>query len=883
MTLAPGVRLGAYEIVGLIGAGGMGEVYRARDTRLGRDVAVKIIPDRTAADPQFRDRFEREAHAISSLDHPNICALFDVGEHNGTAFLVMQYLEGETLEHRLRAGALPIDQALRCGIEIARALAAAHRAGIVHRDLKPANIMMTKSGARLLDFGLAKATGAGVVSSLSMAPTTPPITGAGTILGTFQYMAPEQLEGAEADARTDIFAFGAVLYEMLTGRRAFEGKSQASLISAIMTASPVPVANLGTSAPQDLDRVIEKCLAKDPDRRWQSAQDLADELSWVAERSPAVPSTATPSRAATRRLWVAAAAIGAFALGAASWFAFTSMRPHTAAGPVVMFAANLPDGWIVAPSQTTGRSTAPVAISPDGRRLAIVGRGPERQTQLWVRDLSSMAPVALPNTSGAISPFWSPDSRYIGFFAEGSLKRIEATGGPAVTLCATTEIMGGAWNRDGVIVFSPGAGTLMKVPATGGTATPATTLTGGETLHWRPSLLPDGRRFIYRANTPGQKGPFYVGSLDSQDRTMILNADASNILFASGHLLFMSGATLMAQPFDERRLVLTGEPRPTAAEVRTQSTTSVPNAVFSVSANGVLAYQPGRSSAVSELVWFDRAGKPLAKLGDPAAYSDVEISPDDRRVAVAVRDPAARALDLWIFDIARNVRTRLTSDPDSESGARWSHDGRTIVYQIAKKGMYLRSSGGVGAERQILALSHNEYPDGWTPDDRSIVYEMDDPKTSWDLWTLPLTPGAKPEPIVQAPFRQEYASLSNDGRWLAYQSDESGQAEIYVVSYPRPGDKFQVSLKGGQYPRWRHDGNELFYLSLDNSVKAVAVNGTGSTFQVGAEKHLFETDILRGNWPYDATSDGQRFLVAGAIEQSTAAPVTVVVNWTAMK
>jgi serine/threonine protein kinase/dipeptidyl aminopeptidase/acylaminoacyl peptidase len=898
VSISPGARLGPYEIVAAIGAGGMGEVYRARDTRLDRTVAIKVLPASFAADADRRERFTREAKAISSLDHPHICTLYDIGEHAGTAFLVMQYLEGETIEQRLIRGALPTADALRHAIEIAEALDRAHRHGVVHRDLKPGNIMLTRGGAKVLDFGLAKVSASSIAGAgASAIPTTPPaITAQGTILGTFQYMAPEQLEGADADHRSDIFAFGSVLYEMLTGKRAFEGRSQASLISAIMSGTPAPLTSLQPLTPPALERIVMKCLEKDPDRRWQSAADLADELRWATSSgstaasstlgaAPAVTAAASRVRRA-RALWAAVAILGVALLAVTSLWLRDRWSSRSEPARSISFMTTLPDGWVLAPSQASGSASAPIAVSPDGQRIAIIAlgqSGPARKTQIWIRSLDALVATPLTGTEGASSPFWSPDGRNIGFFADGQLKKIDARGGPVVTLCPADGSLGASWGKSGTIVFTPtGNSVLMKVPETGGVPVAATKFGAGEIMHWRPSFLPDGRHFIYRAAIVGQRGPFYVASIDSTDSKLVLQADSSNAVYSKGHLLFLLGPTLMAQRFDLESLTVSGGPFPIADRIESQSAVSVPNGLFSVSDSGLLAYRTGSGIAGSELVWFDRSGKRLSKVGEPARYTDLELSPDGKRLAVAIREGAAAAsYDVWIIDLERNVRSRFTSDPADEGGARWTADGKLIAYYIAKKGLFIKPSRSSSSERRVIDGDLGPYPDSWTPDQRALLYELNDEKTSWDIWVLPVFPEGKPRPLIQAPERQEFGRISPDGRWIAYRSTESGREEIFVVPYPGPGDRVQVSSTGGKFPRWRRDGRELFYMNSDNRMMVVGVDGSGQMFRAGAETALFDTMPIGANWPYDVTADGQRFLISSRAEQASSTPITVVVDWTA--
>src|SRR5262245_37133496 len=628
MALAAGSKLGPYEVLSAIGAGGMGEVYKARDPRLERNVAVKVLPSHLSASPEVRQRFEREAKTISQLSHPHICALYDVGNQDGVEYLVMEYLEGETLAQRLLNGSIPAEQTLKYGIEITDALDKAHRQGIVHRDLKPGNVMLTKTGVKLLDFGLAKAVQpASSASSLSVLPTqaVAPLTQEGTILGTFQYMAPEQLEGKEADARTDIFAFGAVLYEMATGKKAFSGSSQASLISAILRDDPLPISQVQPMSPPALDRVVRGCLAKDPEDRWQSAGDVGKQLKGIADGSEAAlpgPAIARRRKGRERLAWLAFAAAALAAL----LLALLPLRQRPA--PSARFESSiLPPGK----NHFVFRGS-PLAVSPDGRRIAFTAESSEGTRRLWVRSFDATSAQPLPGTEGAIRPFWSPDSRSVGFFADGKLKRIEASGGLPQTLCDAPSGLGGTWNREGVILFSPDfLKPIYRVASSGGAAVPITSvnLGKGEFGHLWPVFLPDGRHFLYisglgRAGRQQEMLGAYVGSLDSKE-VRLLHAGRGNVAYAPssdpsrGHLLFMRGATLLARPLDAGRLELTGEAIPVAENVKYFGAQS--SGAFSVSDNGILAYGTGVQGDPAQMLWFDRTGRQIESIGAIASYT----------------------------------------------------------------------------------------------------------------------------------------------------------------------------------------------------------------------------------------------------------------------
>ncbi len=940
--LSARTRLGPYEIVAPLGQGGMGEVYKARDTRLDRTVAIKVLPAALAADPQFRERFDREARAIAALNHPHICTLYDIGEAPNpqsqipnpekVQFLVMEYLEGETLARRLENGPLPLDQALTMAIQIADALATAHGVGITHRDLKPGNVMLTKSGAKLLDFGLAKTTGGaqGVGRVLGTAgepspkdpayvptvlPTTPPnLTAEGTILGTFQYMAPEQLEGKDADARTDIFAFGAVVYEMVTGRKAFEGKSQASLISAIMSSDPPPMASLQPLAPVSLNRVVKKCLAKEPEKRWQSASDLHDELKWIADAGSQAAAgapgtqlatgatTSTRSRLGTReRLgWVLlsiALALMALGAGAQNYF-----RRPTTNNSRVEFAVSAPEKTTFAGAGFAAYIPSP-SVSPDGHRLAFVVVGPSGTPSLWVRALDSSNAQALPGTEGASYPFWSPNGRFIGFFAQGKLKKIDLSGGAPQTLCdvgggggrAGVE-GGGTWNRDDVIAFAPSiVSPLFRVSATGGQPTALTALDSSrqETAHLWPYFLPDGRHFLYlvRSAMQGTSGIF-VGSIDAKETKRLVSADSAAVYAPQGYLLFLTGTDLMAQPFNADRLETTGAPVRVAEGIQFNLVVNNYGA-FSVSQNDTLVYRTGPGAPESQLVWLDRMGKQLGQVGAQATLLVPSLSPDESKVAVTI------ANDVWVLDVVRNTSSRLTFDGTAVIPI-WSPDGGHILYrsQRASPGdLYQKLSTGTGTEEALSKSNTQKSPTDWSLDGRFIVYETQDPKTNVDIWALPTSgdrpstssgrpepaEGRKPFPLLQTESNEQQARISPDGRWIAYTSDETGKPEIYVQSFPAAGGKWQISTAGGADARWRRDGKELFFISTDRKLMAVDVKAD-ATIQAGLPHELFDarvsglTDVRTH---YAVSRDGQRFLVNRLSEGDASSPITVVLNWTA--
>ena len=891
MPLAANTRLGPYEIVAPLGAGGMGEVFRARDTRLDRTVAIKVCTGR------FTERFEREARAISSLNHPHICALYDIGREGTVEFLVMDYIDGESLEARLRKGPLPIEEALQIAIQIASALDAAHRRGMVHRDLKPGNVMLTKGGAKLLDFGLAKMNEAAGLSDSDVTQLAPhrPITVEGTILGTLQYMAPEQLEGKEADARSDIFSFGAMLYEMITGRKGFAGSSQASLIAAVMTTAPPPVSTIQPMASPALDRLVRKCLAKSPDDRWQNAGDLLSELEWIAESgsSAGVPAPIAAKRRNRERMWQLAAGLAAALLIALAGWVAVHLRNEPGPPATVHFEIPVPDQLGFTVYQIP-------AVSPDGQRVAFTASASQiASSRLFVRPLNAATATEIP-IPGSLAgyPFWSPDSQQIAFHFGGTLQKVDPSGGPPVTICSSDDCggYGGTWSRDGVILFTNRAGLLYRVSATGGDAKPLRPLAQGETAQAWPEFLPDGKHYLYlsQGRAPYQQG-IYAASIDSasnsNDRAFIVASNTQAAWLQSGQLLFTRGSVLMAQPFDLSSLRLSGDPRPVADHIELAANLGqLPLATFAASPSGVVVWRHTKPTPPSSLQWFVRNGKKLATVGEPADYSNPGLSPDDQKLAVCIRDPQTGTRDIWIFDLVRGGKTRLTFDPADDIDPIWSPDGTRIAFTSNRSGqrnIYWKLADGSGPEELLVGGKEaQENVEDWSRDGKYLIYNYPSGPHA-DLRVLPLAGDRKPVTYLDTAFYTSQSQFSPNGRWVAYYSNESGTKEVYVQGFSldpsQPRGKWQISTGGGELPRWRRDGKELYY-HFGTQYFAVEVKTDGPSFVAGVPKPLFEAHAVgstgSGGSPYVVTSDGQRFLVLAATDEKTpSSPIDVAVNW----
>ena len=884
MTLTAGTRLGPYELVAPVGAGGMGEVYRAKDTRLDRTVAVKVLPAHLSASAESRQRFEREAKTISQLSHPHICALYDVGREGETEYLVMEYLEGETLADRLGKGALPIDQVLRYGIEIADALDKAHRQGIVHRDLKPGNVMVTKSGVKLLDFGLAKVLAP--VSSVTQFTALPtqavPVTREGSLLGTLQYMAPEQLEGKEADARTDVFAFGAVLYEMATGKKTFSGATQASLIGSILRDEPRAISEVAPLTPRALDRLVKVCLAKDPEGRWQTARDVGLQLGEIAQdrQHPEVVAAVPPVPSKGSRALPWALALVALGVGALVGRSALSKKvpPPQVVRSTILPPPNTEFHFVDANSGTP-------AVSPDGTRVAFSARDADGQILLWVRPLDSLDAFSIRGSSGASYPFWSPDGRSLGFFGQGKLKIVEASASALPVLLADVEeARGGSWSPDGTIVFSKGYQLpIMRVPASGGSATPATEVKRRELSRF-PAFLPDGRHFLYNVRVQGEEdAAIYVGSLDSKTRREILREHTDVLYVPPGYLLFRRSGRLMAARFDADRLQIVGDPVELVEKIEYFAATG--RTAFGASEKA-LVYAPASDVRLTRLAWFDRTGREVGAVASIGMYVSPRLSPDGRQLAVAAMEQGAVPPDIWIFDTRLGTGTRVPI-PYPDLNPIFSPDAKRIFFGNSGEGrwnIYQRDVSGAGAPTALMPPTSPRWDCDVSPDGSVLLYQEFSASARGNLKVISLSGEPRPRDFIASPFDDDEGTFSPDGRRVAYVSDESGRKEVFVASFPDPSQRIRISSDGGTQPRWSRDGRELFFVSKGETFMAVPFDPATGT-PTAPPARLFDAPIsyvFDAHVPvhYDVASDG-RFLIIVRASKDPPSPLVLVLNWQA--
>jgi Tol biopolymer transport system component/tRNA A-37 threonylcarbamoyl transferase component Bud32 len=876
MALTSGTKLGPYEIQSPLGAGGMGEVYRAHDSRLGRDVAIKVLPPQLQADPDLKARFEREARAISSLQHAHICTLFDVGHQDGIDYLVMEYLEGETLAFRLLKGPLPIDQVLTIAIQTADALERAHRHGIIHRDLKPGNIMLTKSGAKLMDFGLAKGKAAAVSSGGSvglLTPSTPtmnvaqmtspltPLTQKGLIVGTFQYMAPEVLQGAEADARSDIFSFGCALYEMTAGKRPFDGKSQVGVLAAILEKEPEPISTVQPMTPPALEKLIRTCLAKDPDQRWQSAHDVKLQLEAISEMGSkaGVPAVVAGARRGRKRLGTIFAVAGWVLALAGLIAALLYSRRLSEEQQPVRAEIELPGGVDMNMNAYGG-----AVISPDGKKLAIPAAVPNG-SELWVRDLTSGKAAAIPGTQSVEFPFWSPDSNTIGFFSRGKLRTVAASGGPVQIICDAPAGRGGAWSQAGVIVFTPNIEEpLYKVAESGGAPVAVTKLGGKGHTHRNPVFLPDGKHFLFTQRlVAGTVGDLYAGSVDGTEPKLVVE-HASNGVYAQGYLLYLHDRNLLAQHFDPRSMAVSGNPIPVTENVEYWGPKDLGD--FSVSVAGTLVYRKAQSTE-SRFAWVKLPGKESEEFGDTidGITYPISVSADAKKIAFPKRETNAPDTDLWLFDAERQILTRQTFNVPGFIYSAFSPDGTklAITASIGNKGNMRIRTLATGAEQVIASeIQDVAYVHSWSPDGKYLVISVQDPKTLFDIYIQP-TDGGKPIPLLTQPYGERDGMVSPNGKWMSYLSDESGRLELYATDFPGAHAKMQVSSEGAFWHVWSHDGKRLYFA---NGKKLMATEiRNPETMELGGTALVTTLD----GQPLGFGSDGRLLVLNPANGQQT--------------
>ncbi len=893
MTIREGTRLGPYEIVAPLGAGGMGEVWRARDTRLGREVALKFLPAGLADDPERHARFEREARLLAALNHPNVAMLYGLEHLDGQHALAMELVEGEGLDERLRRGPIPVEEAISIAGQIAEALEAAHEKGIVHRDLKPANVKVRSDGTvKVLDFGLAKAwEEPGTNSELAYSPTiTAHHTRAGVILGTAAYMAPEQARGKAVDKRADIWAFGCVVYEMLTGERLFQGETLSDILAAVLKTDP-NWSLLPSSVPGSVRRVLARCLERDPHLRVRDIRDVRLELHEAAEPASVLPAglpvaPAVPVSAA-RRIWlpwVVTALSVAFA-GAVAWHSWRSRATHR--GTV--------RSYILPPDNVgfaVGAETGGAVISPAGTRLVFAAGAVGAKTLLWVRPLGSLTAQPLEGTEGGSFPFWSPDGRFVGFFVHGQLKKIDTLGGPAQAVCEAANGRGGTWGAQGVIVFAPDVFTgLYRVASAGGSPVAVTKPDTSKRLtseRW-PFFLPDGRHFLFWAGIPDQStvksNGIYSASLDGGVPQFIVAAESNALYAPPGYLLYMSDRSLMAQPFDADRLRTTGDAFPIAEQVVNPEHYRLGR--FSVSTEGTLVYLAGEHE-LRQMAWLTPTGGQLGTVGEPADIAgSIRPSPNGEIVAEPVMDPKTRSEDIWLVDLARAVKTRFTFDPKADQSPVWSPDGSRIVWSSYAKGhmdLYVKNASGAGDTELLFASDVDKFATDWSRDGRFVTFTSVDStgKTGADLWVLPMTGDRKPFPVLATQFDEGDGVFSPDGRWLAYESDESGTDEIYITPFPRATGKWQVSQGGGEEPLWRADGRAVYYTTPGGTVMEAPAEAGRDAVEVGTPREFCKAQLTgfgSHGLEYAVSPKGDRLLVVRPA-QTAPVPLTLVTDWT---
>ena len=896
MALAYGTKLGPYEIQSALGAGGEGEVYRARDTRLDRTVAIKVLNSQLVANAELRARFEREARIVSQLQHPHICVLHDVGHEGETDFLVMEFLEGESLSDRLKRGPLPPAELLKIAIQVADALEKAHRAGVVHRDLKPGNVMLTKLGAKLLDFGLAKPlaaapnsatrnSGSASILAAALTQTSPavspssPLSTAGALIGTVQYMSPEQVQGIDADARSDIFGFGVMLFEMATGKRAFEGKTQATIVGQILAVDPPSASAVRPEITASLDRVIHLCLEKDPDERIQTAHDLKLDLQAIAAEQSEHRAAADQQRNSSPRGrigWLAAI-IGSALLGA-----LTALLLHHPTNPAPSIRAFIPPPPN-APFHLTGDYAAPPVLSPDGKLIAFTAADAQGESEIWIRPVNSVDAHSIPGTRYPYFLFWSPDSRWLGFFSIDKLKKVDINAGSAVDLAEITTgpAKGGTWGPDGTIIFSPGANVpLMKINPAGGTPQPLTKVdTALHTSHRWPFFLPDGKHFLYLAinHDPSKtdNDAIYYASLDGRENRLLFHTH-SNPVYADGFLLFAQGDKLLAQSFDPAKGDLKGDAQLVATGVIYDPATW--HMDVSAIDDGLLVYASGLIGS-RQLAWLDRNGKDVGILADNLTPAFVRLSPQGDRVALNM-DSGAGSGDIWIIDLGRGVRSQLTFGPITNERPEWSRDGKWIYYASLRNGRYSvfrKLADGSSPEESIFAGDENVFPDDCSPDGKTLLLDLNSNGKS-SVWALPLTEPRKPQQIID---NGEYASFPPDGRYVAYHSYESGQWQVFVIPSGNRKGKWQVSPNFGGLPYWASDGKQLYYVGRTGntfSLVSVPVKEQGDGLQFGAPQTLINKINVAGNPYYDVSRDGKKILLQRNSQQDNQS-VTLVTNF----